>query len=209
MSRPAFPTASAALLVIDMQRGFADPESHMGRTRGVAPQQAIVARIAEAVALCRHCEMPVLWSRQIHLPEDVTRARKRLATHAQKQGFLPCLRGTHETELIAPIAELVDEARDHVIDKHRASVFFDTNLSTRLRMLGIDTLIIAGCNTEFCVAHTVRDAYARDYEIVVLEDAVAGIEPRFHALCLEMFGAYFAEVMPVGELAAWIEEPSA
>ena len=108
-----------------------------------------------------------------------------------------------------PIAELVDDARDHVIDKHRASVFFDTNLSTRLRMLGIDTLIIAGCNTEFCVAHTVRDAYARDYEIVVLEDAVAGIEPRFHALCLEMFGAYFAEVMPVGELAAWIEEPSA
>lgn len=185
---------NAALLVIDMQNGFCHEDSQMGRNVGVEPQLAIIDSIGELVAYCRDRGVPVFWSQQIHFPGDITRARKKLRTHAQKQKFLPCLKGTFETEF-HPRIQLLIKPEDQIITKHRASVFFDTNLDTRLRMLGVSNLIIAGCNTEFCVAHTIRDAYARDYELIVVRDCVAGIKPEYHELYLKLFSDYFAEVI--------------
>ena len=39
----------------------------------------------------------------------------------------------------------------------------------------MDTLIICGVTTEICVESTVRDAYFRDYKILVPDDAVASM----------------------------------
>lgn len=183
--------AEAALLVIDMQRGFCAPDSAMGRAVGTAAQQAIVPAIREVVGWARGRGVPVLWSRQVHLPEDVTRARRRLPSHASRQGFLPCLHGTDEVEFADGIADLV-RSRDHVVTKHRSSVFFQTDLPALLRMLGTQVLVVTGCNTEFCVESTVRDAYAHDLDVVVLQDCVAGIRPDLHQKALEVMGAYFA-----------------
>jgi ureidoacrylate peracid hydrolase len=191
---------SAAVLVIDMQNGFVHPDSAMGRSIGTAPQQALMPKLRKLIQLARARRIPVFWSQQVHLPDDVTRRRRHTASHVCRQGFLPCLRGTFETEFHPEILTF-QRPEDHVITKHRASAFFDTNLDTRLRMLGRRTLIIAGCNTEFCVAHTVRDAYARDFDIVVVEDCVAGIQQKFHGLYLELFRSYFGEVIPVGQLS--------
>lgn len=190
-----------ALLVIDMQNGFCHPDSQMGKACSTAAQQAIVPNLERLVAWCRPLGIPVLWSRQVHLPNDVTRAQRRLRSHAQRQGFLPCLQGTWECEFIEAVVAM-QQAHDLIIQKHRASVFFDTNLGTSLRMLGTRTLLIAGCNTEFCVESTVRDAYARDFDLVVVRDCVAGIQPDFHREALRRFEAYFGEVLTVDQLDA-------
>jgi ureidoacrylate peracid hydrolase len=189
------------LLVIDLQKGFCHPESGMGRANGVGPQRRILPRVARLVAECRARGVAVAWTKQVHFPEDVTRARRRTASHAQKQGFLPCLRGTWETDFDDGIAASV-RPEDHVIEKHRASPFLDTTLPTKLRMLGTRALIIAGCNTEYCVESTVRDAYARDFELFVPSDCVAGIRPDFHRDSLKKFAAYFAVVAPSAALDA-------
>ncbi|MCB0419985.1 MAG: cysteine hydrolase [Bdellovibrionales bacterium] len=185
---------NTALLVIDMQNGFCHEDSAMGQSVGVEPQQSIVPRISEVIELCRQKQLPLFFSQQVHFSEDQTRLRKKLPTHFKKQTFVPCLQGTFEVDFYEPIARLVRED-DHIISKHRASVFYDTNLLTRLRMLGIETLIVTGCNTEFCVAHSVRDAYAWDFELIVLSDAVAGIKEEHHRNCLKLFSDYFAIVM--------------
>ena len=189
------PAAECALLVIDMQNGFVHPESSMGKSpSGTSAQQAIVPAITKLAAYCREKGIPVLWSQQEHFPEDKTRARKQIRPHSARQGFLPCLRGTWETGFFEGIRPAI-AAHDHIVPKHRASVFYNTNLETKLRMLGTKYLIITGCNTEFCVESTVRDAYARDFELVIVKDCVAGINPRFHENALEIFQAYFGEVM--------------
>lgn len=191
---------NTALLVVDMQNGFCHPDSQMGKNVGVRAQERIIPAITRLVTFCREQGVPVIWSQQIHFPDDVTRERKNLSTHFKKQKFLPCLQGTFETELHPQIKPLV-ATDDQIISKHRASVFFDTNLNTRLRMLGVSHLLVAGCNTEFCVAHTVRDAYARDYELLILRDCVAGIKEEYHQLCLQMFADYFAEVISSDKLS--------
>lgn len=193
-----FPKGSCALLIIDMQNGFVHPESAMGKSSaGTAAQQAIVPEVTQLATFCPELKIPVLWSQQEHFPDDQPRARKMIRPHSARQGFLPCLRGTWETAFYRPNAV---HPSDHLITKHRASVFYNTNLETKLRMLGTRFLFITGCNTEFCVESTVRDAYARDFELMVVRDCVAGIEPRFHAHALEIFQAYFAEVMSANQL---------
>ncbi len=195
------PKEQAALLVIDMQNGFVHPESGMGKSVwGTAAQQAIVPPIVKLAERFRAQGVPVIWSQQEHFPADTTRAGRQILPHSARQGFLPCLRGTWETELYGPIREAV-RPEDHVVHKHRASVFYNTNLELKLRMLGTRFLFIAGCNTEFCVESTVREAYARDLEILVVRDCVAGINPKFHENSLAVFQSYFGEVISLDE--AW------
>ena len=187
----ALDPATTALLVIDMQKGFCAPDSRMGRAVGTAAQQAILPGLREVVGWARGRGTPLIWSRQVHLPGDATRDRRRLPSHAARQGFLPCLKGTGEEDFAEGIADLV-RPEDFEVVKHRSSVFFQTDLPGILKMLATQVLVVTGCNTEFCVESTVRDAYAHDLDVVVLEDCVAGIRPDLHRAALEVMGAFFA-----------------
>jgi isochorismate hydrolase len=134
-SEPYIDPRVTALLVIDMQKGFCHPESRMEKSGvGTANQRAIVPDLLRLVELARGYELPVFWSQQIHFPEDVTRRRRRIPSHQAKQRWTPCLRGTWEVEFADEIVPAM-RPEDYVIEKHRASVLFETTLDTKLRML--------------------------------------------------------------------------
>lgn len=192
--------SNTALLVIDLQNGFVHPKSGMGQSRwGTEAQLGIIDNTIELMEYCRSLQIPIILSQQEHFPADAMRARKKFKGHSAKQGFLPCLRNTWETEMFQPIKDVMT-AEDHVVHKHRASAFYNTNLETKLRMLGTQFLIIAGCNTEFCVESSVRDAYARDFECLILKDCVAGINPVHHQNSLIVMNDYFGKVLFMAEL---------
>jgi len=69
---------------------------------------------------------------------------------------------------------------DYILDKNRYSAFYNTNLEVILRGLAVDTLVICGVTTEICVESTVRDAYFRDFKVLVPEDAVAAMDVVRH-----------------------------
>jgi ureidoacrylate peracid hydrolase len=87
-----------------------------------------------------------------------------------------------------------------VLEKHRASLFFQTTLDVKLRMLGIEQVLISGCNTEFCVETTIRDAYYRDLDVIVLRDCVASPRLDFHEDTLRKVETYFGAVISLDEL---------
>jgi ureidoacrylate peracid hydrolase len=193
-----------ALLVIDMQKGFCHPDSRMERSGvGTANQRAIIPNLLRLVEFARECELPVFWSQQIHFPEDVTRRRRRIPSHQAKQRWTPCLRGTWEVDFADEVAPSI-RAEDYVIEKHRASVLFETTLDTKLRMLGIEMLLISGWNTDFCVETTIRDAYYRDLEVVVVRDCVAGPRWNFHEDTLAKVETYFGAVVSLDELSSLV-----
>ena len=82
-------------------------------------------------------------------------------------------------------AEMVDELKplmeddDIHIEKVRMSGFYGTHLDQVLRTQGIQTLFLAGVNVDQCVTTTMEDAYFRDYNTVLLEDACATSSPDF------------------------------
>ncbi|HZR20744.1 MAG TPA: cysteine hydrolase family protein [Verrucomicrobiae bacterium] len=60
---------------------------------------------------------------------------------------------------------------DHFIRKTTADSFYGTNLERRLRSLGVQSLVLTGYATEFCVDATLRNAVSKEFEIFVVADA--------------------------------------
>lgn len=190
----------AALLVIDMQNGWCHPDGAMTRAgQNMSTQRAIVPNVRKLVEACRGLGLPVIWSIQEHITEDVTQERRRIASHLRKRNILPAPRGSWDAELVAPLKE-VSRPEDFYIVKHRMSMFYATTLETVLRMRGISHLILSGVSTNVCVESTIRDAYFRDYDVTVVEDCVAGSFPALHQATLENVRIYFGEVISLADL---------
>jgi ureidoacrylate peracid hydrolase len=183
-----------ALLVVDMQNGFCHREGSVGQKLDISHHETIIPRIAELAEAVHRAGMPVFWSRQEHTPFDVTREQHRVEIHTSKLEYIPCLRGTWDSELLDELKPLVAED-DLVFTKHRASCFYNTNLEVELRMRGIDTLIITGVSTNYCVDASVRDAYARDLDLYIVEDACACAWPDLHDAVMKTNAIFHGEVL--------------
>jgi len=67
------------------------------------------------------------------------------------------------------------------------SGFDGTDLSNRLRTSGISRVFVGGVATDYCVKHTVLDALTQNFDVVLLVDAIKGIEvqPRDSEFAVE------------------------
>ena len=184
-----------ALLVVDMQNGFCDPQGAMARAGlNYQQQNLIIPEVKELVKTCREAGIRVLWSVQKHYPEDVARKRHRIPSHLAKLGVTPCLKDTWDAELVVQLKHDV-MPQDDVFEKHRSSCFYNTTLEVKLRMHGVTTLIICGVATNYCVESTIRDAYARDYDIFVVEDCVATLWEDLHKATLRNVEMFYGAVV--------------
>lgn len=197
---------TTGILVIDMQNGFCHDRGALARAgAGMSRQRAIIPRVKQLVELGRRSGLPVLWSKQEHYPEDVARKRHRIPSHLEKRNIFPCLKGTWDAEIVEELQSVI-RPEDKIFVKHRSSCFFDTTLQTKLRMLGIESLIIAGVATNYCVESTIRDAYARDYDLYVVEDCVGGSFPDLHEATLKNVRIYYGQVVSLDELEKMLPE---
>src|SRR5690606_10635469 len=80
----------------------------------------------------------------------------------------------------AVLPEVAPRPTDPVIDKVRASGFFNTRLDTVLRCAGVRTIVLTGVATDSCVLATAIDATARDYYVIVVADCVASFSAERH-----------------------------
>ena len=67
--------------------------------------------------------------------------------------------------------ELEVRPGDPVIRKTTCDAFYGTNLETELRSRGINTLLLMGYATDFCVDATLRSAASKDFAVIVVADA--------------------------------------
>jgi nicotinamidase/pyrazinamidase len=90
-----------------------------------------------------------------------------------------CVQGTTGAELHPEldadnIQLTVIKASHH--DKDAYSGFDGTELASILREKGIARVVVCGIATDYCVKATAHDALKEGFEVVVLEDAVRGVE---------------------------------
>ena len=79
-----------------------------------------------------------------------------------------------------PPPEMAALTPDVAVIKRQWSAFYGTDLDLQLRRRGIKTVILTGVATNFGVESTVRDAFARNYAVIVAEDAVTSLSPDMH-----------------------------
>jgi ureidoacrylate peracid hydrolase len=80
---------------------------------------------------------------------------------------------------------------DRVVQKHRYNAFHGTDLDMILRAKGITHLIFTGVATNVCVETTARDAVVRDYEIILVNDCLAGSSVEEHQASLRTLSRFF------------------
>ena len=181
----------SALLVVDMQYFFLDPGSPTFTPGG----PAVLPGIKKLLEAFRTANRPVLFTRHVHHPDLLD---------AGIMGWWwdgMCLEGSPESKIHAEIAPRDGEK---VIDKHRYSAFYNTDLETVLRVLKIEDLVIAGVMTNMCVESSARDAYYRDYRVFIPADGTGSINERMHLASLLNLAFGFAWVTDVDELVGQI-----
>lgn len=171
----------AALLVIDMQEFFLDPESPTFTCGGVA----VLPNVKRLIAAFRKAGRPVIFTRHVHHPEG---------HDAGIMGWWwegMCLEGSPESEIHGDIAPFANEK---VIFKHRYSTFYNTDLETVLRCHKIEDVVITGIMTNMCCESTARDAYYRDYRVFFPADGTGSVNEEMHLASLINLAFGFALV---------------
>jgi nicotinamidase-related amidase len=84
------------------------------------------------------------------------------------------------------IEKIKPTENDYFLIKPKHSAFYGTALHTLLQQLKVDTLILTGIAGNICVLFTANDAYMREYQLWVPEDAIASaaIEDNKYALSM-------------------------
>ncbi|KRC64689.1 hypothetical protein ASE12_07865 [Aeromicrobium sp. Root236] len=157
--------SAQALIVVDMQVDyFNDNELERCRDDLVAACNTLAERALAAGA-------PVIEVRTEHRPDRSTWA---LNMRDDDSGMV--IEGTAGAE---PVAGLRTDGTTTVV-KTRDSAFFRTELEDLLAAQGIETIALAGVSTESCIATTAADAYARDLRVVIVDEAVASVDPALN-----------------------------
>jgi ureidoacrylate peracid hydrolase len=187
-----------ALIVIDMQNGFVDPEGFMNKIDlDYTTSAAAIEPISRLLAASREAGLPIFFTRY-SLNEDYSDGGLLMEVFPQIRGTGGLVRGSWDAEVCDALAPLPGET---VIDKTRYSAFYDTDLESRLREAGVDTVIVCGVTTNICVESTVRDAFFRDIRVAVPSDGTAAVTPELHEGALADFTYGFGTVATVDELA--------
>lgn len=195
----------AALLIIDMQNAFCHDEGTLGLSGvNVAAAQATyspVRRLAEAFAAAG---LPVIWTKQVHLEPDVSRARKVLPSHTAKRKQVSALSGTWDADVVDELADLQTDPT-YVVTKHRFGAFYETRLKSLLDMLGTQALFVTGVTANACVETTLREAYLRDYDVVAVTDGIAAVRPEWIDGAHAVWQQYLGVLATSDEVLGWLE----
>ncbi|MBO9134931.1 MULTISPECIES: cysteine hydrolase family protein [Rhizobium] len=188
-----------ALVVIDMQRDFAEPGG-FGESLGndVGRITRIVPDVARLIAGFRAAGLPVVHTMECHRPDlsDLPAAKRNRGNPALRIGdegpmgrvLISGEPGTAILEAVAPVGGEV------VIEKPGKGAFYATPLGDILKSRGIEQLVFAGVTTEVCVQTTMREANDRGYECLLCEEATESYFEDFKRAAIAMIRAQGAIV---------------
>lgn len=175
-----------ALLLVDMQRDFIDPDGVFGELGiDLSMYERTKPRLEELLAAARRRGVLIVHIQNTALPDRMSDSPAQihfnLRMHKNVRGNRPALLytvpGTNGHEFSRGFTPGPGEL---VVRKYRSSGFWGTNLGMLLRSNGIETVVVGGCTTEGCVESTARDAMFNDYYVVVAEDCVGSDDPAQH-----------------------------
>ncbi len=167
-----------ALLVVDVQNDFADPRGSL-HVRGA---ESIVPVVNEQVALARSSRALVVYSQDWHPRHTPHFARDggTWPVHCVSESWGAELYPTLDCPPGSPLIRKGTQGEDGYSAFTMRDADSGATVPTPLEMLlheaGVDTVVIVGLATDYCVRHTALDAVRLGLHATVLTDAVAAVD---------------------------------
>lgn len=162
-----------ALIVVDVQNDFADPNGSLS----VAGAESIIPTINAQIELAREAGSPVVYTRDWH-PESTPH-------FAKDGGIWPvhCVAGTWGAEFQPDLVVDGQEIRKGANGEDGYSGFTMRDpVSGGMKSTGLDVwlgpirrLVLVGLATDYCIEATALDGLALGYEVTVLADAIRAV----------------------------------
>jgi len=166
----ALPAKGDALVLVDVQNDF------MPRGALAVPlADLIIAPLNRCIRAFEARGLPVFATRDWH-------PANHCSFLAQGGQWPPhCVAGTQgagfASDLYLPNSVCVISKGTHA-DSEAWSGFQGTELETQLRQLGCTRVVLAGLATDYCILATALDARSAGFEVVVLENAIRGVNRK-------------------------------
>ncbi len=187
-----------AVLVIDMQNDFCDPDAPTTLWPAIRETFEPIRRLSTAA---RERGVPVIYTQGLVTVDGSTAGLWRFKQRYHAEGRVQ-IEGSRGAEIVS---ELAPQPGDRVIRKWRPSAFFRTDLPVFLGVLGIDTLLVCGTSVSGCVRATVTDAFMRDIRCMVIRECVAERSPAVLEANLFDLDQKYADVNTLAEALAYLD----
>ncbi len=189
------PNTGSALLLVHIQNDFCP-----GGTLAVPGADAILPAANASIRMFYGRKFPILATRDWHPANH--------CSFKTQGGPWPahCVQGSrgaqfHPDLVLPPGTLVISSATD---PKREAYSGFDgTTLEEHLRDLKVDTVFVAGLATDYCVKETVLSGCKLGFKVVLLEDAIRGIDvaPKDSEKAIAEMRAAGAVTATTGDLA--------
>ena len=190
-----------ALIVIDMQKYQVQKEYTVFKamnniTPGILDyfvrevENKVTPNLRKLIDFCHEVGIPVIYTKfSSFMPDgsDLSKNAKRTNELTKKlwgEETYPYI-SHHSSDIID---DLIPEDRDFVIQKNTSGTFMSTRLDSFLRNMDIETVLITGVVTNFCVSATASEAVDYGFQVVIVEDCCAAWSPEIHDATLKSFG---------------------
>jgi nicotinamidase-related amidase len=205
-----------ALIVVDVQRFFADPEAAFARTLDAADPgitdgyfsrvQSVLPKIAELEEGFRGLRLPVIFT----IVGSETGDRRDLVPWIRDLDELSvALRGEPANPVVNgwswQVMDQVSPAPGEVVlNKKSSGAFASTALGHLLHSLGITSVVVCGLTTSICVAQTAREAADAGFRSVIASDACTEMSEEMHDLALISFCHAFGQARETREIVDFL-----
>jgi ureidoacrylate peracid hydrolase len=192
-----------ALLVIDMQNGFAAKGgSYDDLGIEISIYRQVIDKVRYLVNTCRRLKIPIFYTQAVREPSGIdllTKTHKILPKSREERIKKKpiCIRNTWDARIID---EIKPTNSDLIVIKRRDSVFQDTEIEVWLKSIKVDTIIFCGIDTAVSVESSLRDGFNRGYDVILISDATASISKKKYESTLDNVKGYYGLVMDSKEL---------
>jgi len=185
-----------ALLIVDVNNAFTDPESGLG-----CEATDIIAAISRLLQVFRDMGLPVFFTTVSYSKPSQARVFR---------DKLPSLNILAAGSPMVTIDRRIEPwDGEPVIVKHWPSGFFQTDLAERMRAQRVDSVIVSGLTTSGCVRASAVDALSNDFRVIVAREAVGDRDQSAHRANLHDIDSKYGDVVSVEETIALLRAASA
>jgi maleamate amidohydrolase len=177
-----------AILVVDLTRGFTNPEWPTG-----SDLTDVVLATDRLVAAAHAGQVPIVFTTIAYSQADIDGG---CAWLRKAPGLAILHEGSESTELDARLSRRPGDA---VVVKQGASAFFGTTVAAMLTARGIDSVIVCGATTSGCVRASCVDAVQYGFSVLVPRECVGDRAPGPHEANLFDIDAKYGDVISVQE----------
>jgi ureidoacrylate peracid hydrolase len=173
----------------------------------ISNYQDIIPKLKELISICRKHNVPVFYTQAVRESSgiDLLTRSHRILPKAREERIKKrpiCVRGTWDAKIVDAIKPT---NKDHIVIKRRDSAFQDTETEVWLNSLKVNTLIFCGIDTSICVETSLRDAFNRGYDVILISDATASSNVRHYKTTIEHVKEYYGLVMKTREMEKLME----